>query len=221
MTAFIETAAKFARRALLCAVALTLAACAGGPAPKPSADDAPAATAPRGVPALPAGQTRLAQQRFDAALKLMRSGDRDGARAALQQLHREQPQLSGPPTNLGILYAQAGQRGEAISALSRAVALNPRNAVAHNWLGTLYREGGDYARAEQAYRDAIDADPAYATAYRNLGILYELSLRRPQDALAQYREYQRRAGADETSIVVAWIRNLEATAGIAVAGALP
>ena len=215
MTTSIERSAKLA----LIATVLLLGACAG--TPSRSTAEPPSASRPQGAPTLPApnsAQTRVAQQRFDAALKLMRAGERDAALSAFQQLSRDFPQFSGPLTDLGILHAQAGQRGEAISTLSRAVLVNPRNAVAHNWLGSLYREGGDFARAEQAYRRAVDADPQYAPAHRNLGLLYELSLAQPQQALTHYREYQRLT-TDEGSIVAAWIRRLESEVGIDVAGA--
>lgn len=205
---------------LIAAIALALGACAGSP--QRTAGDARSVT-PQGMPALPAGgdvSDPRVQARFDAALKRMREGEREAALADFQQLSRDFPQLAGPLVNLGILHAQAGRRGEALSALSRAVVINPRNAVAHNWLGSLYREGGDFARAEQAYRRAVEAQPDYAVAWRNLGILYEVSMRRPREALEAYREYQRRSGG-EGAIVVAWIRNLEASVGIAVAGARP
>jgi len=43
----------------------------------------------------------------------------------------------------------------------------------------------------------------------NLGILYDAYLKRPQDALAQYREYQRITGKDGKPVVTAWINELQ------------
>jgi len=43
----------------------------------------------------------------------------------------------------------------------------------------------------------------------NLGILYDAYLKRPQDALAQYREYQNIAGKDSRPVVTAWINELQ------------
>lgn len=191
-------------------IAATL--CIGACASTPRSASAPSALTPP-VPV----QSADARPRFDAALKLMQSGDRIAARDAFIALNREYPALSGPLTNLGILYAQLGQRGEAMSALARATTLNPRNAVAQNWLGSLYREGGDFQRAEAAYRQAIAAQPDYAPAHRNLGVLYDVSLRRPADALPHYREAQRLA-AKPAPIVTAWIRDLEQRVGVDVAG---
>lgn len=203
----------------LTAIVLTLglAACAPGPARPPQR--APVVGSSPATPS--ASETRLAEadERFKAALQLMKDGQRPAAQAAFIALSREYPDLSGPLTDLGILYAQGQQRALAIASLSRAVAANPRNAVAHNWLGTLYREAGDYAAAERAFRQALSVRPDYAEAHLNLGVLYDLSMRRPRDALTQYREYQRYAGTDRL-IVSAWIKELEATTGTETASTL-
>lgn len=196
-------------RALMLSLSLALGACASSPPAK-----RPVAPVQSQVPST----NTNAQQQFTAALALMKSGERFAARDAFLELSRVYPTLSGPLTNLGILYAQLGQRGEAMSALARAAAVNPDNAVAHNWLGSLYREGGDFQRAEAAYRQALKVQPDYAAAHRNLGLLYEVALRRPQDALPHYREAQRLAGTD-APLLTAWIRDLESSVGISVAGA--
>ncbi|WP_161554221.1 tetratricopeptide repeat protein [Stenotrophobium rhamnosiphilum] len=161
------------------------------------------------------------EQRFNAALKLMKDRQTPEAIAAFTSLARDYPEFSGPMTDLAILYAQSRQRPQAIAGLTKAVSTNPRNAVAWNWLGTLYRESGDYPRAEQAYQQALATKFDYAAAHMNLGILYEVSMRRPQEALSQYREYLRLSGK-ENLIVTAWIKQLEMTAGTTVAsGAAP
>lgn len=196
-------------RAALLGICLLLGACVSA---------APARSMPTKAPPMPASTSSNAQQQFAAALTLMKSGERVAARDAFLELHRAHPTLSGPLTNLGILYAQLGQRGEAMSAFARATTVNPANAVAHNWLGSLYREGGDFQRAELEYKQALQAQPDYAAAHRNLGLLYEVSLRRPQEALAHYREAQRVGGSDKL-MLSAWIHHLEGTAGIDVAGA--
>jgi tetratricopeptide (TPR) repeat protein len=157
-----------------------------------------------------------AEQRFKVALQLMKSGQPEDAQTAFMALAQEFPMLSGPHTNLGILYAQARKREQAAASLLKAVNANPNNALALNWLGTLYREGGDFMRAEQFYRRALTARGDYADAYLNLAILYDVSLRRPQDAMVQYRNYQRVAGADNL-IVSAWIKELETSASVAIA----
>lgn len=200
-------------------VAAGLAACTSPP-PRPDTSSSThysAASSGRDT------MTGDAQTRFAAALKLMEDGRRDEAITALQALSHDFPQFSGPPTDLGILYAQLHRRDAAIASFTQAINANPANVVALNWLGMLYREGGDFTRAEQSYRQALTARPDYAPAYLNLAILYDLSLHRPQDALTQYRNYQQRAAGKENPMVGVWIKEIEmasnAASGRAVAGA--
>lgn len=195
---------RSAKRYAAAALCALISGCTGmamspytAPAVAP-ASAAPVATGPKGDP----------DQRFSAALKLMKDHQPREAQAAFLALSQDFPGFSGPLTDLGILYAQGKQRPQAIAGLVRAVAANPRNAVAWNWLGSLYRESGDYSRAEQAYQQALAAPPGYAAAHLNLGILYEISLRHPQEALAQYRKYQKTAGKEDL-IVSVWIKELE------------
>lgn len=203
---------------LALALALGVVACSA-PAPRPAPPARPASLAPR-VPAPPASND--AEPRYQAALALLKNGQKQPAQLALLALTRDFPDLSGPWTTLGIVYAQGRLREPAIASFTRAVAANPRNAVAFNWLGSLYREAGDFAAAEQAYRKALAVRPDYAAAHLNLGILYDVSLRRPQQALAHYRSYQQLGGGDKL-IVSAWIKELEgaAPAAVSVAGAQP
>lgn len=197
----------------LLAAALLLAGCSSQPL---SGDAGPARAAPP-APAAPASTANLpaAQARFTAALTLMQDGQRDEAIAALQALCRDYPQFSGPYTDLGILYRKMQNREAAIAAFTQAVQRNPQNVVALNHLGGLYRETGDFARAEQAYQQAQQARRDYAPSYLNLAILYELSLHRPQQALAQYQLYRQHAGAQAQPMVAVWIKELE------MANALP
>ncbi|WP_020648614.1 tetratricopeptide repeat protein [Solimonas variicoloris] len=195
-----------------------LAACASqSPVPTPTR----ARALPPSAATAPADPDKAdPQQRFAAALQLMREGRRDEAITVLQVLTSDFPQYSGPWTDLGILYAQLRRPREAGDAFDRAVRANPDNAVAWNARGVLYREGGDAARAEQCYRRALAAQPDYAKAHYNLAILYDLTLRRPQDALAHYRQYQQLAGDAAQPMVAVWIRELESRT-VAAAGGTP
>lgn len=148
------------------------------------------------------------EQRFQAALKLMKDHQPQEARDAFAGLAQDFPQYSGPLNDLGVLQAQGRQRDQAIASFARAIAANGSNAFAYGWLGILYRESSDYAHAEQAYRKAIELKPEDAAAHLNLGILYEIYLKRPAEALTQYREYQRIAGQKNLMVGI-WIRQLE------------
>ena len=191
----------------LCA-ALVLAGCGGHPVQpgaQPPEQNQPAATAPTAQAAAQGDP----EQRFQQALQLVKDKKPQDAKDAFAKLARDFPQYAGPLNDLGMLQALGKQRDQAIASFSRAVAISDKDDYAWGWLGILYRENGDYARSEQAYLKAIALKSDNAVTRLNLGILYDAYLRRPQDALAQYREYQRIAGKDSKPIVIAWINELQ------------
>ncbi len=191
-------------------ISLVLAACTsaaphynGSPAraaQTSAADAAPATGSPaaKGDP----------QQRFQAALKLMKDHQTAEAKDAFASLAQDFPQYSGPLNDLGVLQAKGRQRDLAIASFAKAIAANGNNAFAYGWLGILYRESGDYKNSEQAYLKAIALKPDDAAPHLNLGILYEVYLKQSSQALVQYREYQRIAGQGNL-VVGIWIRQLE------------
>ena len=213
-------------RASLLSLAAVVSACSG-PAPRQypvhAAAVTPAAPAPKAAAAADKGDP---ETRFQAALKLMKDRQPQEARDAFSALAKDFPQYAGPLNDLGVLQAQGKQRDQAIASFAAATAADGRNAFAWGWLGILYRENGDYARAEQSYKQALALKPDDAPAHLNLGILYEVYLKRPAEALAQYREYQRITG-DGNLMVGVWIHQLEATqhptsvAEVGVHGAAP
>ncbi|MDB5970649.1 MAG: tetratricopeptide repeat protein [Hydrocarboniphaga sp.] len=197
-----------------CVGALLIAAmtaCSNGPPPRSSSFSAPkkvVTSTPAPAKAPSAKNVADADRRFSAALKLMKDKQPTEAQAAFQSLATDFPEYSGPLTALGILYAQGKQRDQALASFAKAAAANPNNAVAWNWLGSLYRENNNFKQAEDAYRKALAARSDYAAAHLNLGILYDVAMRRPQDAVKEYREYQRIAGNDNLMVGV-WIKELE------------
>jgi len=219
----------FAKTGLLLP-ALLLAACTA-PAPH-YYGSAPASSVAEAKPAEQAGAASPdpakgdAEQRFQNALKLMKDHQPQEAREAFASLAQDFPQYSGPLNDLGVLQAQGKQRDQAIASFAKAIAANGTNAFAYGWLGILYRESGDYAHAEQAYRKAIELKPDDAAAHLNLGILCEIYLKRPAEALVQYREYQRIAGGNNLMVAV-WIKQLEVkmqptnVASASAGGAMP
>lgn len=205
---------------LLLAPLLSLGGCAlfHGAAEKPAA--ATEGASPASTPAAPKPSTKGdPQQRFDAALKLMKTHQDDQAIAAFTALSKDFPKYSGPYTDLGILYARHKQWDLALQALGQATAANPHNAVAYDWMGIAYRNKGDYARAEQAYRSALKAKPDDANAHLDLAVLYDVYLKRPDAALTEYQAY-RDAGHDDL-IVQAWIKSLQRSGAKSQAPAAP
>ena len=158
--------------------------------------------------------------RFKAALDQLKQGQTQEAETALTGLIKDFPQYSGPLTELGLIYAKSKRFDLAAAAFAKATAANPQNAVAYNWQGILYREANNYGGAEKAYQRAISADSNYANAHLNLGILYDVYLKRPKDALEQYKEYQRLGGADDLRVLV-WVADLEKAKAAADAPAAP
>jgi len=185
---------------------LVLAGCATTKAPTAPVVTAPPTTST--AKATSAADHGDPEQRFKDSLQLMKDKKPDEAQKAFEALVKDFPQFSGPQTDLGILYARAKQKDKALVSFNKAVADNPSNATALDWLGILYRENGAYASAEQSYLKALAVQPDNAGVHFNLGILYDAYLKRPRDALVQYREYQRIAGTDKI-IVSAWIKEIE------------
>jgi tetratricopeptide (TPR) repeat protein len=209
---------------LLPLACLALAACASRVQKQP----APAAAAPPPPPAGTVVGTAPAapdkgdpEQRFQEALGLMKSKKPQEAKDAFAKLAQDFPGYAGPLNNLGVLQAQGKQRDQAIASFAKAVAADGKDDFAYGWLGVLYRESGNYRGAEQAYLKAIAIKPDNPVTRLNLGILYDAYMRRPQDALAQYREYQRIAGKDSKPIVTAWINELQDNQAQAAAVATP
>ena len=179
--------------------------------PKPGAKPKPA------VPLKPVDKGDP-QARFDQGLELMKANQVTEAEDAFKSLTVDFPEFAGPWTDLGILYAKSKRTELALMAFNKAITLNSKNAIAYNWLGIIYREGRDYTRAEKAYQFALKANPDEGLAHLNLGILYDEYLKRPQEALTHFREYQKLGGKDDLRVAV-WIAEIEKTSAPAAAPA--
>jgi tetratricopeptide (TPR) repeat protein len=183
-----------------------LAACASRTQQPTQAQPQPAESAAPAAPAVDKGDP---EQRFQEALGLMKAKKPQDAKDAFAKLAQDFPQYAGPLNDLGVLEAQGKQRDPAIADFSKAVSVNGKDDFAYGWLGILYREAGNYPAAEQSYQKALALKPDNADTHLNLGILYDAYMRRPQDALAQYKEYQRLAGKDGKLVVTAWINEIQ------------
>ncbi|MDD3762001.1 MAG: tetratricopeptide repeat protein [Nevskiales bacterium] len=202
VTAFRSSLPKAGVRALLLAAMTAVSACSmmgGGPKLPPPPEQP--AEPDKGDP----------QARFEAAMTLWQQHQVQEAEDAFKSLVQDFPDLSGPWTNLGILYAKSNRREMAIGALTKAAALNRENKIAFNWLGILHREAGDLERARLAYERALALDPDYALAHYNLGVLLDAHLQQPMQALPHYRAYLTLRGEDDLR-VMAWIAKIEADA---------
>ena len=97
------------------------------------------------------------------------------------------PRLSKPRLNLGLLLMARGKLEDAISLFHEAIALDPIEAAGYANLGVALAMTGLVAEAEPALRTAIALDPEYEPAHFNLGkLLFEQ--RRYGEAIEQLRE---------------------------------
>jgi lipoprotein NlpI len=191
--------ASYKSLALVLAVSVLLAACAA-PATKESE--------PKPDKAKAAAVSPEVSKKYEAALKAMRDDDKPRAEQLLTQLTNAYPKLSGPYTNLGILYYRESKVDEAEKAFQSAIQVNPNSAVSYNHLGIINRNKGQFKEAEQLYEKALQINPDYAYAHLNLGILLDLYIGDLPKALEHYNRYQS-LSKEKDEEVHKWIVDLE------------
>jgi tetratricopeptide (TPR) repeat protein len=218
-------------RTLVAAAAVAIAACSSTPKVESKVDASTATSvakqavlAPTPTPAsTSSGQTITqpptavavpaeAQQKFDAAMKLVSSGKQDEAALQLERLATDYPTLATPLLNVGLLYLKANQFEAARHAFERALQRDAKSAPANNYLGVCYRNLGKFKDAQAAYQAALASDEAYAPAHLNLGVLYDLYLQQPEQALTEYERYQQLLPTPDTK-VASWIKELKSRLG--------
>lgn len=214
-------------KSFILAIAMVVAACSSTPQGEPTnranATAVPAnqpssgVLATSGVSGVPAAAIEqppaptipaVAQQKFDAAMKLVSAGKQDEAALQLEQLANDYPSLAAPLINAGLLYLKANQFDAAVRAFQRALERDANSALANNYLGVSYRNLGKFKEAEAAYLAAIAVDDSYAAAHLNLGVLYDLYLQKPEQALSEYERYQQLLSTPDTK-VASWIKELK------------
>lgn len=149
-----------------------------------------------------------AQAEFSRAIQALKAQRDDDALQLLTELTQKYPNLSGPFTNLGILYLKRDILGKARQSLLQATTIRPDDAVAYNELGIVYRKLGKFKQAEQAYQQALKLKPDYASAHLNIGILYDVYLDNLPRALTHYEKYQS-LSKDPDKLVAKWIIDLK------------
>jgi predicted CXXCH cytochrome family protein len=140
-----------------------------------------------------AAQARLAQRRFDDAVRLYEEAlrrdsgylparrtlgavllDRGEAARALEILEATReanPKDATTHHELARAYREARRPDDAIASIRRAIELDPAFPEAHNSLGGLLFEKGDLSAASVAFRESIRHQPDFAEAHSNLGNL--------------------------------------------------
>ena len=199
---------RCARTAILAGLVILMlgvAGCATMPAPTGTGAAAPsAAVAQKTEPAV----SPAVQRDFANALSAIKLGRYKEAERVLLALTRQQPELSGPYANLGIVYYRLDKLPEAVEFLRKAIEINPDHAAYHNQLGIVYRQSGQLDKARESYVRAIEVNPQYLNAHLNIGILYDLYLQEPGKALQHYERYQALLPAADAQ-VNKWIVDLK------------
>jgi tetratricopeptide (TPR) repeat protein len=127
-----------------------------------------------------------AKAAVEEAGQRIRTGDLDGAIAALQEVVEESPDDPNALFFLGLSYAGKGMHAEAVDPLTRVTELSPDFPGAWFELGVCHEALGDPEEALAAYDRTLQLDPGQADAAYNSGlILFEQN--RIQDALARFQ----------------------------------
>jgi len=149
-----------------------------------------------------------AQKDYNAALQAIRAGKTGKAKSLLKTLANAYPELSGPYTNLGLLYFHEGKLTEAETAFAQAVKVNPKSAVSYNHLGIINRSNGKFKEARIYYEKALKIDGNYAYAHLNYGILLDLYMGEWKSALKHYERFQK-LNKEKDKEVNKWIVDLK------------
>lgn len=127
-----------------------------------------------------------AKAAVEEAGQKIRTGDLDGAIAALEKVLEESPDDPNALFYLGLSYAGKNAHAEAVGPLTRVTELSPEFPGAWFELGVCYGALGDPEKALAAYDRTLELDPAHADSAYNSGlILFEQN--RVQDALARFQ----------------------------------
>ena len=76
----------------------------------------------------------------------------------------------------------------ALTHIKHALELDPSDADYHVLLGDVLDEMGDVEGSERAYREALNLEPESWTAHNNYGSLLLNRMKKPGEALQQYKE---------------------------------
>ncbi len=154
---------------------------------------------------------RDTQSEYRDALKALEKGIQTknftDALARFESMTGKYPQLSGPQTNIGMIYMHQKKFEDAEAAFQKALQINPENEFALNNLGLCYRELGKFPEAKQSYLKATALEPGYAEAHYNLGVLADLYLRDVELAIESF-EYYRLSNRRKDEEVDSWLIDL-------------
>ncbi|MEL7039056.1 MAG: tetratricopeptide repeat protein [Cyanobacteria bacterium J06592_8] len=106
------------------------------------------------------------------AMKLIESGNYQGAIIRLNQAVELNPGQVEAYLNRGVAYSELESHGSAIANYDKAIQLSPNNADAYYYRGDEYLQAGNAPKALADYNKAIQLNPNYSQAYLDRGFIY-------------------------------------------------
>ena len=126
------------------------------------------------------------QNRLDAALDRLKSGDVDEAERLLKSILAERPDFMTAYDRLAFLYHETNRREEAIATLERASHEGVADAELLSTLGGYLQEANRLDRSAAVLEAALKMNPSEIDAYEKLGITYT-RMKRFREAERQFR----------------------------------
>lgn len=126
---------------------------------------------------------------FNMGVASLGANDTNKAASIFNNLISDNPEISGPWVNLGIIHYNNNQYQQSQIAASNALKLNPGNPYALNLSGMLARRNGNIKQAHSFYLKAIEYKKDYAIAHYNIALLYDIYFQDVRTAARHYRIY--------------------------------
>jgi CRISPR-associated protein Csy1 len=128
----------------------------------------------------------LSEERRQAAARLHRGGDLQGAIAIYREILDGDPSQAGVWHLKGVAEHQAGRLGDALASSERAISLGGARPEFLLLQGGVLHDGGDLATAEERLTQAVAAAPQWAPALIDLGSV-RLDRGNAESAVAAFR----------------------------------
>jgi len=111
---------------------------------------------------------RMQQQMIQAANRLRRQGDLDGAEARYVEMLGTFPESTRATAGLARVYLSREQPARALPLAQRLTRLRPEFASNFLFLGDVYRDAGNLEAAQRAYQHAVELEPRWEPPRRRL-----------------------------------------------------
>jgi Tfp pilus assembly protein PilF len=147
---------------------------------------------------------------FKKAVASLASNNTDKAEAMFKELTSDNPEISGPWANLGLIYFKKNKYSKSEVAINNALILNPRNPYALNLSAMLARKKGNIRLAHSLYTKAIQHKNDYALAHYNLALLYDIYFQDISAASRHYRKYLTLTNGKDKQ-TVDWLEQIQNT----------